>query len=295
MVTTQQFNLLGFLFFGVMALRRVGTPVERNDFLKSMKLHALVLLAACTLSLSSFASGNPPCKSGQKTAGGHACAPAAKARSASAAKARPAGVTRSKVAAKATSRTYNRISNRPTTRKPAIAAARMQAVSEMPAAAVDCSSTQSVLQGGVAQCPATASPSGSVLATLPQANPGTACFAALAGSNASRQLASRVPFLSASAASSAALANRGLPNRMEKEELGSVMAGYAMCLDMAASWRRETYAPAVVQALDAYWLSAQSILRELAGARRNFGDAAQAIADSDKVYKAQLGAMDKDL
>ena len=160
---------------------------------------------------------------------------------------------------------------------------------------VDCGSTQSILQGGVAQCPATASPSGSVLPTLPQANPGTACFAALAGSNASRQLASRVPFLSASAVSSEVLANRGLPNRMEKEELGSVIAGYGMCLDMAASWRRETYAPAVVQALDAYWLATQSILGELAGGRRSFGDAAQAVAESDKAYKAQLGAMDKDL
>ena len=294
MVTTQHFKLLGFLFFGVVALSRVGAPVERNDFLKNSKLQFLALVAACTLSLASFASGSAPCKSGQKMVG-HACAPVAKAKSASAAKAKPAGVSRSKAKPKTRARTKPIGRTKPIARKSIIAAARMPVASELPAADVDCSSTQSVLQGGVAQCPATASPSGSVLATLPQANPGTACFAALAGSNASRQLASRVPFLSASAASSAALANRGLPNRMEKEELGSVMAGYAMCLDMAVSWRRETYAPAVVQALDAYWLSAQSILRELAGGKRSFGDAAKAIAQNDKSYKVQLGAMNKDL
>ncbi len=152
----------------------------------------------------------------------------------------------------------------------------------------DCESTQTLAQGGAALCLAAAAPNASVLSPAALANPGTACFAALAGSNASRQLASRVPFLSASAASSAALANRGLPNRMEKEELGSVIAGYSMCLDMGASWRKQTYTPAVVSALDAYWRGAQAILSALASGKRTFGDAAKAIAENDKAFKSQI-------
>jgi hypothetical protein len=78
---------------------------------------------------------------------------------------------------------------------------------------------------------------------------------------------------------------------MEKEELGSVMAGYSMCLDMASSWRKQTYAPAVVSALDAYWHTAQSILKELATGKRTYGDAARAIAENDQTYKGQIGTL----
>lgn len=126
----------------------------------------------------------------------------------------------------------------------------------------------------------------------PQANPGTACFAALGASNAARHLSTRVPFLSYSTASPQALAKGSLPNKMERQKLGSLIAGYGMCLDMAASWRRETYAPAVVAALDAYWRSAQSILNELAGAKRSFGDAAKAIAENDKAYKDRIDTLE---
>jgi hypothetical protein len=41
--------------------------------------------------------------------------------------------------------------------------------------------------------------------------------------------------------------------------------------------------------LDAYWLDAKLILGELAGGKRNFGDAAKAIADSDLSYRKQIG------
>jgi hypothetical protein len=102
-----------------------------------------------------------------------------------------------------------------------------------------------------------------------------------------------VPFLSASAASPEALANRAVPNRNEKQELGSVIAGYGMCLDMAASWRSQTYGPAVVNMLDAYWHEAQSILNELARGKRSFGDAARAIAENDKAYRDRIGKMEQ--
>jgi hypothetical protein len=169
-----------------------------------------------------------------------------------------------------------------------------QTASELPTtpAIVDCESTQTMLQGGIAQCAAAIAPSGlngPDLPTPPQVNPGTPCFSALAGSNAARHLASRVPFLSNSAASPEVLTHKGMPNKMEREELGSVIAGYGMCLDMAAAWRRQTYSPARVSALDAYWLDAKLILGELAGGKRNFGDAAKAIADSDLSYRKQIG------
>jgi hypothetical protein len=133
------------------------------------------------------------------------------------------------------------------------------------------------------------------LPTLSPSNPGTACFAALSASNASRQLSARVPFLSDSAASPEALANRAVPNKLEKQKLGSVIAGYGMCLDMAAAWRKEAYVPALVSALNAYWHAAQTILSELAGGKRTFGDAALAIAESDNAYKIQIANLEKSL
>jgi hypothetical protein len=149
------------------------------------------------------------------------------------------------------------------------------------------------MQGSVATCAAPIASDGSGLPTQLRVNPGTSCFAALAASHSAKRLASQVPFLSASAASPEALANRAVPNRNQKEELGSVIAGYGMCLDMAASWRKQTYAPAVVSVLDAYWHDAQSILKELAGGKRTFGDAAKAIADTDKAYKVRIGTLER--
>jgi hypothetical protein len=170
----------------------------------------------------------------------------------------------------------------------------MQPAAELPASSanVDCDSTQTILQGG-GQCPTVALPNGAAVQPTSQANPGTSCFAALSSSNSARRLAARVPFLSNSAPSPEALANRGVPNKMEKEELGSVMAGYGMCLDMSTAWRREAYAPAVLSALDAYWHDAQSILKELATGKRTYGDAARAIDESDKTYKRQLGSLER--
>lgn len=262
--------------------------------MRHIKLRVFVFLAACTLSMASFASTKVPCKSGQKA--GTACVPAAKTK----AKALPAKAgtakVKSKTASSTKSKTKSKASAKSRTKKSAAASVSTQARSELPpsTALPDCVSAQVILQGGAAQCPPIAAPSGSVLRTLPPTNPGSPCFAALAASHASRRLAPQVPFLSASAAGAEELANRGVPSKMEKQGLGSVVAGYGMCLDMAANWRRETYAPAVVSVLDAFWREAESVLKELASGKRNFGDAARAIAEIDKTYKAQLGAMDKD-
>jgi hypothetical protein len=68
-----------------------------------------------------------------------------------------------------------------------------------------------------------------------------------------------------------------------------------MCLDMAASWRRETYAPAAVSALDAYWLQVQATLNALVTGKKTYGEAARAIAENDKAYRSTLGALDKSL
>ena len=296
----------------------------RNHSLKNISLRALVFAAACTLSMASFASVPAPCKSGQKAApkGSHVCAPAAKAkpvtkaRSAHVAKgksmpltkARSAPVTNAKGKAKGVAKVKagTRAKLKPPVRTKlsaigagaaAVTTANIQAAPKLPPihADVDCGSTQTILQGGVAECAPTALLSGPVLRALPQSNPGTACFAALSASHSARRLSPQVPFLSASAATPEALANKAVPNRMEKEELGSVIAGYGMCLDMAASWRRETYAPAVVNTLDAYWGQAQSILNGLVAGRRSFGDAARAMADNDTSYNSQISKLENNL
>jgi hypothetical protein len=158
-------------------------------------------------------------------------------------------------------------------------------------APVDCSSTQTILQGASAECPAFGTPTGSDAPTLAQDNPGTACFAALAGSQAARRIASKVPFFSASAARPAELANTRVPTKREQQELASVTGGYAMCLDMAATWRREAYAPALVTKLDAFWLEAQAILQALGKGRMTYGAAAKAIAENDRAYRSQVNAL----
>jgi hypothetical protein len=245
--------------------------------LRHRKLRVLVALVACTLSVASAATVHAPCKSKANPKASAACAPAAKGKAKSGTKAKAeAHKGRGRASSKAASRT--------------LASAAMPAAAELPQtpATVDCDSTQTLLQGGAAQCAATAATHVSPLATQPPANPGTACFAALAASHSARRLAAKVPFLSDSAPSPEALANSGVPTRMEKEELGSVMAGYGMCLDIAASWRSQAYAPAVVNALNGFWRAAQSILSELASGKRSYGDAARAIAENDKTYKSQI-------
>jgi hypothetical protein len=157
----------------------------------------------------------------------------------------------------------------------------------------DCDSTQTLLQGGAAKCPLPLAPHGANAAADLPANPGSACFASLAASNATRQLASRVPFLTDSAPGPEVLANKSLPSARDKEQLRSVVAGYGMCLDIASAWRKQAYAPARVQALDAFWLDAKSVLGELAAGKKNFGDAARALADSDRAFRSQTGGQDK--
>ncbi len=273
--------------------------------MKNMTLRGLVFIAACTLCVASFASVHVPCKSGQKPVqkGVALCTPAAKNRVAAKTPVRTLARAKTTTRGKAAPRTlvHSKLTGRGKVANRTKAGARVAysaaiiamapTVSEMPqsTAIVDCESTQILAQGGAAQCPALAMPNGS--ATLTQTNPGTSCFAALSESHATRQLASKVPFLSGSAASPEVLANSAVPNRMEKEELGSVMAGYSVCLDMAASWRRQAYTPAVVNALNAYWHTAQSILSELATGKRTYGDAARAIADNDQAYKRKIDAL----
>lgn len=283
--------------------------MARHDAVRRVTLRFLVAVVACTLSVASFASVHVPCKSGQKPVqkGSAVCTPlpAAKSKTTAKAPARTLAKAKNTVRGKATSRTRAHakatVRGKAATKTKAgarvVSSAAVIATTptafELPPsqAIVDCGSTQILAQGGAAQCPMLSTPKGSTLVTQPQANPGTACFAALAGSHASRQLASRVPFLTGSAATPQALVNTGVPNKMEKQELGSVMAGYSMCLDMAANWRKQTYAPAVVTVLDAYWHTAQSILGELATGKRTFGDAAKAIAENDQVYKGQIGTL----
>jgi hypothetical protein len=254
-------------------------------------------VAACTLSMASFAAGKVACKGSPNTAknGTRACAPALKGKSKAVSKSK--AVTKPSSRTHAQAKTKGKNKGKAATSVKALANTNTQGAPELLAspAMVDCDSTQILLQGGAAQCHAAIAPDGSGVPTQAQENPGTPCFAALAASNAARRLSPQVPFLSASAASPEALANQGLPNRMEREELGSVVAGYGMCLDMAAVWRKQTYAPALLIALNAYWHEVESVLNELAGGKRNFGDAARAIAESDKAYRSQTGRPVKDL
>lgn len=287
--------------------------------MKNSTSRIVALIAACTLSLASFVSTAAPCKSGQKpvSKGSTVCAAVStakastKAKSASKAKAtatKSAAKTKTKAAAKAKSKSRNTAAARTTARSRTQAmtvtpgAIRSVPVtpnpylaSDLPAstAMVDCDSTQIYQQGGTAQCAAAAASSGSAAPAQPSANPGTACFAALAASQASRRLAPRIPFLSASAASSDVLANTSVPSASDRKVLGSVIAGYGMCLDMAAEWRKQAYAPVVGSALDAYWHDIQGILKELAGGKRSYGDAARAIADNDNAYKIRIGTLER--
>ena len=290
----------------------------------------MALIAGCTLSLASFVSVAAPCKTGQKpvSKGSTVCVPVSiaktstKAKSASKAKATAtksaaksrAGASktkakgRSRATTKAKSKSRNKAAARTTAKSKSQAMTAtpgaIQSVpvtpppylaNDLPAntALVDCDSTQIYLQGSTAQCAAASTSSGGGAPAQPSANPGTACFAALAASQASRRLAPRIPFLSASAASPDVLANTSVPSASDRKVLGSVIAGYGMCLDMGAGWRKQAYAPVVTSALDAYWQDIQSILKELAGGKRSYGDAARAIADNDKAYKIRIGTLER--
>ncbi|NVO05693.1 MAG: hypothetical protein HXX19_07015 [Rhodoferax sp.] len=269
--------------------------------MKNWKLRVLVAVAACTLSMASLAAAHVTCKSGQKPAakGSQTCVPASTAQpktaSKTAAKSPVKGKTVVRSAATSKGKTKTTVKGKAHSRHgaSAITQAPLPAATALPAnlADADCDSTQTLLQGGAAQCTALGASTGLGLLTQTQANPGAACFAALAASQASRQLASRVPFLSDSAPSPEALANRGVASKRESEELHSVLAGYGMCLDISASWRSQTYAPSLVSLLEAYWREAKSVLGELAAGKKSFGDAARAVADSDKAYKIQIEAM----
>jgi hypothetical protein len=261
--------------------------IGRNDSLRNLKLRVVFFVAACTLSMASFAAGKAACTSSPNAVknGVPACAPTLKSKNKAATK--PPSKSHAQVKAGVKGKGKGRAAIKST----ALVNTNTLAASELSAspAKVDCDSTQTMLQGGPAQCVAAIAPDGSSLPTQAKDNPGTACFAALAASNAARHLSSQVPFLSASAASPEVLANQGLPNKMEREELASVVAGYGLCLDMAAVWRHQAYAPTLIHALDAYWQEVKSVLGELAGGKRNFGDSARAIADSDKATRKLIG------
>jgi hypothetical protein len=271
-----------------------SVDVSRRNHLKNTKLFVLALVTACTLSMAPLAGAATACKSGQKTAqkGASQCTPQAaakvkaKASRSATTKSTAKSATKPKGKTKASSRAQGKGKGRSPDRVQPAEPLQIRA-------AADCESTQVMLQGAAGQCPAVPTPAGLTLPNAPRANPGAACFEALAASNAARRLAHKVPFLAASAASPQALDNQGVPGKMERQELGSVIAGYGMCLDMAASWRAQTYAPAVVSALHAYWLDAQGILNALAAGKKSFGDAARAIADNDQATKFRIGTLER--
>jgi hypothetical protein len=256
--------------------------------LQDTKYFVLALVAACTLWMAPIANAAVPCKSGQTAAqkGGAKCvsAPAKKANAVASHAPATKSTAKSKGKTRYASKTQAKGKGRP---NPQVASMEPPPVR----AAADCESTQAMLQGAAGQCPSVAVPASLMLPSAPQANTGASCFEALAASNASRRLAHKVPFLAASAASPEALDNKSIPGKMEKEELHSVISGYGMCLDMTASWRRETYTPAAVGALDAYWQEVQSTLTALAAGKKTYGEAARAVAQSDKAYKSQLGSL----
>lgn len=216
-------------------------------------------MAACTLPVASFASGHTACISGKKT------------------------LHQARVGCASASKSKTKTRSR--------AGAQAHAALAPGVITVDCESTQTLLQGGAAQCSPTAAAKGSSKPVNAPANSGAACFAALAGSKAARQLSSRVPFLTDSTASPQVLANQAVPGKRDKEQLRSVVAGYGMCLDMAASWRSASYAPAVVSTLNDFWIGVQAVLLELASGNRTFGDAARLIAEQDKAYKIRIGIL----
>jgi hypothetical protein len=132
-------------------------------------------------------------------------------------------------------------------------------------------------------------------ASKPRLHPDSACFTALGDSRASRHLSSKVPFFLDHAPDEGVLANKGHPDKTEKIELASVVAGYEMCLDMAGAWRRQTYPAEVLAVLDAYWSRTKSLLGELRNGRTSYGEAARAVAENDSVYKAKVDNLVADL
>lgn len=153
------------------------------------------------------------------------------------------------------------------------------------------------LHGSVAKAAPAAPVAAAVVVTagLPSEKPRThgdsACFAALGASKASGNVSAKVPFFLDRELGPEVLANTGHPSKAEKSELASVVAGYEMCLDMAADWRRATYASEVLAVLDAYWSHTKSILGSLQNGKLSFGDAARAVAENDKAYKSKVDGL----
>jgi hypothetical protein len=138
----------------------------------------------------------------------------------------------------------------------------------------------------------TASPTGQ-LPTLADAssNPRSTCLDALASSRASQHIAAKVPFLMDQAPTSDVLANRGHPDKTEKMELASVIAGHDLCRDMSSAWQHETYSPEVVGLQDAKWHETKAILESLQAGKLSYGEAARAIDANEQAYQSKLAAL----
>ncbi|RFO96635.1 hypothetical protein DIC66_11450 [Rhodoferax lacus] len=231
-----------------------------------MKWHAwLLLLVCCMLSWGALAKDQALCKSSKKSAHKADAACVHKAKKAHAAKGASASTSKS------ASRSVSKGSSKKTTQKV------VQTVTpQVQEADTD---TQVTLLPGA----------------KPRLHPDSACFKALGDSRASRHLSAKVPFFLDHAPDEGLLANKGHPGKSEKTELASVVAGYEMCLDMAAAWRRETYPPEVVAVLDAYWSRTKSLLGDLQNGRANYGEAARAVALNDSAYKAKVDSLVADL
>ena len=141
----------------------------------------------------------------------------------------------------------------------------------------------------------TASPAGQLPASAHAAsNPRSVCLDALASSRASQHIAAKVPFLLDQPPTADALANRGRPDKTEKMELASVIAGHDLCRDMSSAWQHETYSPEVVGLQDAKWRETKAILENLQAGRLSYGDAAKAVEEQEQAYQSKLKALGAD-
>ena len=237
---------------------------------RGLALRTIVLVAACTVSLHTFAASVPACKAGKpvdpKTH--HACTQ----KSAAAAKGKAKSGTKSNARAKH-ARTSAGKQKHPV---PAVIQYDNPAKAQEPAGQASVAGVSGV---------------GTAANGRPRIHPESACFAALRASNAARHLSAKVPFLANDAAGAELFGNPGHPSKIEKTELSSVIAGYDMCLDMAASARQEAYSQEVIQLQDAYWAQTKTILTGLQNGRLSFGDAARAVSENDLAHQSRIDAL----
>jgi hypothetical protein len=108
------------------------------------------------------------------------------------------------------------------------------------------------------------------------------CFAALAASQASQNMAAKVPFFAGQAPGPATLANPEHPSKKEQGELSSLIAGYQMCQEMSAPPGAGSEQGPQPRLDDAQWRASKAILDSLKAGKLSYGAAAHALANAEQ-------------